>query len=280
VTLSADEAIAIVQKLIHDRVSSAASPPYGPPTIDNVELGADGRVTCRACEITPAVAEAAILLQTLLPPGVPLQGGLRYALARALHEVDAPPFDSLDDFSAALSRYERGERTAAVRRLVRRAAGPVAAMKPLAHGERRRNSQAVVDVRRHLRDADRVLYEHRLAASRLAAPPRVHLPAALRTGMAVAVVVAMLAGAVAVLAVFHGSLKPAMPPLPVPAMSASVQRDIHLPADRAAPKPRAKRATVVRGRLRQPASPPPSRVHWWSIFPHIRFVDDFAPGRH
>jgi len=279
VTLAAQEAIAIVQKLIHDRVSSAASPPYGPPTIENVELGQDGSVTCRACEITPAVAEAAILLQTLLPPGAPLPGGLRYALARALHEVDAPPFDSLNDFSSTLSRYERGDRTAIVRRLVRRAMAP-AASRTLAHGERRRASQAIVDVRRRLRDADRARYEQQSLVG--FAPKRgTQLGAVWRTSMAVAVVVAMLVGAVSVLALFSGSPATAVPQLP--SVNASIQRDIQLPSERVAP-PVARRTAIARTGTRdarRPAARPQSQTRGWSSIFHIKLVDDFSKrGRH
>jgi hypothetical protein len=226
------------------------------------------------------VAEAAILLQTLLPPGAPLPGGLRYALARALHEVDAPPFDSLQDFSATLSRYERGDRTAAVRRLVRRAAAQGGPAATRADGERRRRSQAVVDVRRHLRAADRALYEQRLSAPWFVAPARSPASTLSRTGLAVAVVAAMLIGAVALLVPFSGSPAPPSAPLPV-STSASLQRDIPLPSERALPGPPRKRGATVRAREgRRPAAHAPARARGWSIFPRIKLVDNFPPGRH
>ncbi len=55
-----------------------------------------------------------------------MPGPLRYALARALHEVAAPPYDSLADFSRALRRFETGHRAAIVRGLHARAAHPPA----------------------------------------------------------------------------------------------------------------------------------------------------------
>src|SRR5215475_7116532 len=99
VTLHANEAVAIVQQLIHSHPHErdvAIEQPFGPPSPQNVYLDDDGSVTCRACQATPAVAEIAILLQLLLTCGTPrVPGALRYAVARALHDVDAPPFDSI-----------------------------------------------------------------------------------------------------------------------------------------------------------------------------------------
>src|SRR5689334_14636979 len=85
VRLEAHEAVAIAQQLI-SRGAVAPSP-------HNVRVGADGSVECVGCDTTPAVYEMAIFLQALLPlsrVGVP--GGLRYTIARGLHEVDARPF--------------------------------------------------------------------------------------------------------------------------------------------------------------------------------------------
>ena len=74
----------------------------------------------------PNRSEAAILIEELLPEGPARAGPLRYALARALHEVAAPPYDSLADFSRALRRFETGPRAAIVRGLHARAALPPA----------------------------------------------------------------------------------------------------------------------------------------------------------
>jgi hypothetical protein len=71
------------------------------------------------------VLEAAALVEELLPVGPALvPGALRYTLGRALHEVDAPPFDSLAEFSRALRRFESGPRTRIVRALYERAEDP------------------------------------------------------------------------------------------------------------------------------------------------------------
>jgi len=71
--------------------------------------------------VTPSVFEAALLLQSMLPAGAgQVPGALRYAIARGLLEVVAPPFESIGDFSRALQRFERGDRRAAVRGLLNR----------------------------------------------------------------------------------------------------------------------------------------------------------------
>ena len=89
----------------------------------------DGSVTSNACATTPTVLEAAILLEALLPDGhAHVPGALRYTLGRGLHEVAAPPFDSLADFSGALRRFEQGARAAMVRGVYVRATAPAAVM--------------------------------------------------------------------------------------------------------------------------------------------------------
>jgi WD40 repeat protein/dipeptidyl peptidase IV (DPP IV)-like protein len=124
VRLESHEAVAVAQQLIQ-RGAAAPAP-------QNVRLAADGAVECAGCDVTPGAYEMAILLQTLLPPerlGVP--GGLRYAIARALHEVEARPFDSVEDLSVALQRFEKGDRRAVVAQLVRRAVPAVEFVPPL-----------------------------------------------------------------------------------------------------------------------------------------------------
>jgi hypothetical protein len=113
------EAVAIAQLLME---SGAVA-----PSAENVQLSTDGTACCIGCDVTPAVFEIAGLLQNLVPPGTPgVPGALRYAIARALLEVDAPPFDSLADFSRSLQRFERGDRAAVVRSLIGRRVKPVA----------------------------------------------------------------------------------------------------------------------------------------------------------
>jgi hypothetical protein len=107
------EAVAVAQQLIQ-RGAAAPSP-------HNVRVSTDGFADCAGCDATPGVYEMAIFLQALLPSnrvGVP--GGLRYAIARGLHEVEARPFDSIEDLSAALDRFETGDRRAVVSLLARR----------------------------------------------------------------------------------------------------------------------------------------------------------------
>jgi hypothetical protein len=126
VTLTTAEALAVAQSLFESRADDAC-PPFGPLSAGNILLSIDGSVTSTACAATPTVLEAAILLEELLPDGHPqVPGALRYTLARALHEVAAPPFDSLADFSSALRRFEQGERAAMVRGVHARAAAPPA----------------------------------------------------------------------------------------------------------------------------------------------------------
>jgi hypothetical protein len=123
ITLRADEAVAIAQQLIDNSVDREprSEPPFGPPSPENVFVDGEGFVVCRACETTPAVSEIAIFLQAVLPVGTPrVPGALRYTIARALLEVDAPPFDSIQHLSQALTRFESGDRTAVVRALVAR----------------------------------------------------------------------------------------------------------------------------------------------------------------
>src|SRR4051812_14710227 len=160
VTIEAEEAVAIAQRLIAalrsgDR-ASAAGPPYGPPTPDTVCLGDDGSVVCRTCEATPAVSEIAILLQGMLPPQRRVPGGLRYTIARALLDVDVPPFDSLDDLSETLQRYQRGPRALIGRRVMRRL-GRRRALRRLGEVDGRRQPRTT-ERGRARREADARLY--------------------------------------------------------------------------------------------------------------------------
>src|SRR5437870_1424545 len=161
ITIEAEEAVAIAQQLMavlrNGVDADVVQPPYGPPTPESVYLDEDGSVICRACHTTPAVSEMAIFLQAMLPAAsVRLPGGLRYTIARALLDVDVPPFDSLDDFSETLSRYERGPRQPIVRRVVQRL-GARRALVPVYGVERRRHPRAT-QLRRALREADALLY--------------------------------------------------------------------------------------------------------------------------
>jgi hypothetical protein len=189
VPISAADAVAVAQKLICEPAGAPPQPPFGPPSLENVCLGADGSVRCRAAAVTPAVPEIAALLQLLLPVRMRISGGLRYALARALHEIDAPPFDGIDEFSRALERFERGDRAALIRGLVMRTNTAVAAggstftdgEPPLAHlTERLRMLPSPKALRCELRRADARLFEQEIAALRpMSADPRAAGPSLL-----------------------------------------------------------------------------------------------------
>jgi hypothetical protein len=110
ITITTGEALAVAQSLFESGADDA-TPPFGPLSPENIMLRPDGSVTSTACATTPTVLEAAVLVEELLPEGPALvPGALRYTLGRALHEVAAPPFDSLADFSRALRRFETGGR--------------------------------------------------------------------------------------------------------------------------------------------------------------------------
>jgi hypothetical protein len=71
------------------------------------------------------VASVADLLLTLLPAGtLNVPAPLRYTIARGLEAVEAPRFNSLDEFSTALARFERGASRDVLRGLVQRGTRP------------------------------------------------------------------------------------------------------------------------------------------------------------
>jgi hypothetical protein len=119
VRLDVAEALAVAQTL--------ASGP-GVPSVDNVEIGSDGSARSISAGGEPTPAAVALLLDTLLPTAnVP--GALRYTVARAAGRVEAPPFRSVADLSAALARFESGDRAAIVRGLLWR--GRLDPMRPI-----------------------------------------------------------------------------------------------------------------------------------------------------
>jgi hypothetical protein len=71
------------------------------------------------------VSEVGRLLEAMLLQGSrqAVPGGLRYTVARASLEVDAPPFDSLRALSSSLSRFEKGDRRQVLRTLLARTEG-------------------------------------------------------------------------------------------------------------------------------------------------------------
>jgi hypothetical protein len=159
-----DEALAVIQQLI---ASSEPHPeletPVGSPSLDNVSIDSDGSVSCPACAAPLAVPDMGRLLQAMLPHygTVHVPGALRYAMARALLEVEAPPFDSIAAFANALKRLETGERSAVLRRLCARSAlfqPPTGARAEAGSQERRRSAPSVRELRTQLREADQERY--------------------------------------------------------------------------------------------------------------------------
>ena len=111
VQIDAPEAVAIVQALASTS---------GCPSVDNVEIDSDGGARCRSSQGEPHVQALAALLDRLLPrSGV--AAPLRYTVARGLGVVEAPPFESVEDFSQALARFEAGDRAETIRALLARA---------------------------------------------------------------------------------------------------------------------------------------------------------------
>src|SRR4051812_1778773 len=189
ITISAEEAVAIAQQLIHTRSAAPPIPPFGPPTPDSVCLSIDGTVRSLHREMPPPVAEVAILLDALVPAGTPgVAGGLRYTIARALHDVDAPPFDSVESFSDALARFEKGNPADAIRQLVERFEMiQVTAARPFLV-ERRRFSPTTDHLQRQLREADARLFTQRAARREIRILPPV--PPRKRVAPAIAACVA------------------------------------------------------------------------------------------
>ncbi|HEX2342987.1 MAG TPA: hypothetical protein VHI98_21105 [Vicinamibacterales bacterium] len=165
------EVVAIVQALIRaEPADVGADAPVGPPTLSTVRLAENGTVTYCSCGIPPNVAEVALLLSDMLrASGAAAGGGLRYTVARALQEVDAPSFKSVVDFSRALERYEQDEPADVVRDVWTRARDrrgsdtlPAAFRR---HPERRKSMPSATALRRDLREADLKIYELMTAAA-------------------------------------------------------------------------------------------------------------------
>ena len=117
VRLETHEAVALARELL--------AHPCGIPTPENIQLGSDGSASCISTDGMPSVASVADLLLTLLPAGTPnVPAPLRYAIARGLEAVEAPPFASLGEFSSALERFEKGASRDVLRGVLQRGARP------------------------------------------------------------------------------------------------------------------------------------------------------------
>lgn len=162
------EAVALVLELIShlEHQDGQTLTPVVAPAAGTVRLGSDATVLCDGCAGTPTVAEIGALLDSMLPAEGRVPGALRYAIARARGEVDAPLFMSLEEFASALKRFEKGRRDEVLGALYARSS--VAQRKPrpsespaaqIAQVERRRNMPTATELRKRLREADRELYE-------------------------------------------------------------------------------------------------------------------------
>jgi Tol biopolymer transport system component len=146
VRLEAHEAVALARELL--------AQPCGIPTPENIQLGSDGSASCVSTKGVPTVASVAELLLTLLPPGTPnVPPPLRYAIARGLRAVEAPPFGSPGEFSSALARFEKGAARDVLRGVLQRGARPsrpitprptVVAPRPAGSSSERRQQIAAV----------------------------------------------------------------------------------------------------------------------------------------
>jgi hypothetical protein len=117
VRLETHEAVALARELM--------AHPCGIPTPENIQLGTDGSASCIISDGMPSVASVADLLLTLLPAGTPnVPAPLRYAIARGLEAVEAPPFGSLGEFSNVLERFEKGASRDVLRGVLQRSVGP------------------------------------------------------------------------------------------------------------------------------------------------------------
>jgi hypothetical protein len=167
IELKPHEGVAIVQQLICRRFHASRAPqtPFGPPSVDTVELRSDGAAVCISSDVTPAVAELAILLEALLARSPRVPESLQKIIARALYELDGPPFDSLDEFSSALSQHEHADRAEVIRGLFNRVRVPESKdFQPAQQlANRRRNPEIVAELRRDLREADRARFELTMA---------------------------------------------------------------------------------------------------------------------
>lgn len=196
VTVTSEEAVAIVQELIASAAhndESDESPVAAVPMVDDIHIQSDGSVRSLRTPACLTVRGAGELLDAILPKGegARVPGPIRYIVARALGQVDAPSFESIAALSAALSRHEHRDRAAVLHDLCARALCPaemahddrgnrpsvvvtfeptpasprlVTTRSPLASGrrERRQTAPSVDTLRRQLREVEGELYRTRI----------------------------------------------------------------------------------------------------------------------
>jgi len=183
VELQPCEAVAIAQQVIVSTdIDAGQRSPHAALSLDSIRLGADGSVVCEPCVTRPGPAEIGRLLAEMLPHNgsARVPGALRFTIARALLQVEAPPFDSVFQLSAVLSRHEQRDRIAIVRDLYARAATKSTTTNTATGADRRRQAPDAATLRRQLREADEELFAH---LNRTVAQPAAPQPAPPRTAM-------------------------------------------------------------------------------------------------
>ncbi len=133
------EAATIVREMVR-RASDGELP--GLPSAHIVRLHSSGEISVEGPIATDdrAVVRAASLLQALLPgfdapAELRVPGALRLVVARALGTVNLPPYQSLQDFGAALARFAVDDLSAVVRDVMTRHAQAAAKAPELAPRE-------------------------------------------------------------------------------------------------------------------------------------------------
>lgn len=146
------EAVAIVAELCRRQSHGELR---GVPSPGTIRLSADGDVFVEgpmpAAGAAGSIARMAQLLSDMLPgfdaaPKLRARGGLRLVIARALGTLDLPPYDRLEDFSAALDRFAAGDLRECARGLVhafeQRTSHPMGPREPLTISDVRRARRA------------------------------------------------------------------------------------------------------------------------------------------
>jgi hypothetical protein len=165
IRLRPPEAVALVSEICRQNLAGIVP---GIPSAAVIRLLPDGGLTIegpvRASHND--VAGAATLLSTLLPgfdapPEFRASGGLRLLIARALGTLDLPPFQSLEDFTAALARFTTLDATVTAATLFKVWQNAVVPAKVVA-----RTAPEVVDLELRTPDVDPPTTDVHLPASR------------------------------------------------------------------------------------------------------------------
>ncbi|HUR33777.1 MAG TPA: hypothetical protein VM032_08265 [Vicinamibacterales bacterium] len=176
VEFTSADAVALVQSLLAGPETDTSQRSQVPLSLETVAIDDSGAV--RSLEgAASSVVEVAHILQALIRhAGDRVPGGIRYAVGRALLEVEAPPFETRAEFASALARFENDDRRERIARLYRRAIAASGGEHSAAdvHSpveDRRRRQPTAAELRRHLRESDLRLYEANQRAG-TSTPPR------------------------------------------------------------------------------------------------------------